>query len=111
MAFADFMHAFPALGLPFPPEQVDARAIRSEAGLVIFFHFHKDMEIPLHAHGAQWGTVVAGEILLTIGAETRVCRPGHSYAIPAGTLHGARISAGTEVIDVFEEADRYAFRG
>lgn len=61
----------------------------------------------MHAHGAQWGTVVGGEIEFTIGGVTKVYRPGDSYAIPAGVEHGAQIKAGTRVIDVFEEADRY----
>lgn len=64
----------------------------------------------MHSHGAQWGTVVEGEITFTIGDQTRVYRPGDSYSIPAGVLHGARITAGTRVIDVFQEADRYPIR-
>jgi len=34
-----------------------------------------------------------------------------SYSIPAGVEHGALIKAGTKVIDVFEEADRYPIKG
>ena len=68
------------------------------------------MDLPPHAHGAQWGTVIAGEIELTIGQETAIRGPGDSYSIPAGVTHSARIKAGTRVIDVFEEADRYALR-
>lgn len=110
MPFADFISAFPALDIPFPADVVEAKAIRSDAGLVIFFSFHKDMTLPMHAHGAQWGTVVDGAITLTIGQDTRRYGPGDSYAIPAGVPHGAQIVAGTRVIDVFEEADRYPFR-
>lgn len=111
MPFPDFIRAFPAADLPFPPEVVEAQAIGSGAGLVIFFTFHRDMTLPLHAHGAQWGTVIAGEITLTIGGDTRRYRPGDSYHIPEGVMHGATITAGTRVIDVFAEADRYPFKG
>lgn len=111
MPFPDFFDAFPSLDVPFPEDVVVTRAIRSDAGLVIFFTFHRDLDLPIHAHGAQWGTVVEGEIDLTIGEVTRTYRPGDSYSIPAGVRHGARIKAGTRVIDVFEEADRYPIRG
>ena len=49
-----------------------------------------------------------GEIEFTIGGETKVYRASDSYSIPAGVEHGALIKSGTRVIDVFEEADRYA---
>ncbi len=68
------------------------------------------MELPFHSHGAQWGTVVEGEIELTIGGETKTYSPGDSYSIPAGVEHGAQIKSGTRVIDVFEEADRYPIK-
>lgn len=110
MAFPNFFRAFPALDVPFPDDVVGTQAIRSDAGLVVFFTFHRDMTLPMHAHGAQWGTVVEGEITLTIGDDTRVCRPGEHYSIPAGIQHGAQIKAGTRVIDVFQEADRYPLR-
>lgn len=111
MTLPDFIQAFPALELPFPDDQVQSRAIRSGDGLVVFFHFLTDFDLPPHAHKAQWGTVIAGEIELSIGGETRTYRPGETYSIPSGVAHGARIKAGTQVIDVFEEPDRYALRG
>jgi quercetin dioxygenase-like cupin family protein len=110
MNFPAFIDSFPSLGVPFPETVVQTRAIRSDSGLVVFFSFHQDMDLPAHSHGAQWGTVVAGEIVFTIGGETRRYGPGDSYDIPAGVVHGARIAAGTRVIDVFAEPDRYPLR-
>ena len=110
MQFPEFMQAFPALDVPFPEDVVQSSAVRSVAGLVVFFTFLKDMELPPHAHKAQWGTVIEGELILTIGGETRTYRPGDSYSIPAGVEHGARVKAGSKVIDVFEETDRYPLR-
>ncbi|MBI1217916.1 MAG: cupin domain-containing protein [Rhodobacteraceae bacterium] len=110
MPLPAFIDAFPALAVPFPEDVVSSRAIRSDQGLVVFFTFHKAMDLPPHSHGAQWGTVVEGEIVFTIAGETRTYRPGDSYMIPAGASHSARIAAGTVAIDVFEEPDRYALR-
>ncbi len=111
MPFPAFITAFPSINVPFPEDVVQTAALKSDAGLIAFFTFLKDMELPLHSHGAQWGTVIEGEIEFTIGGETRIYRPGDSYSIPAGVEHGATIKAGTRVIDVFEEADRYALKG
>ncbi len=111
MPFPEFITAFPSINVPFPEDVVQTAALKSDAGLIAFFTFLKDMELPLHSHGAQWGTVIEGEIEFTIGGETRIYRPGDSYSIPAGVEHGAMIKAGTRVIDVFEEADRYALKG
>jgi quercetin dioxygenase-like cupin family protein len=110
MSFPDFFASFPHLAIPFPEDMVQTAAIRSDAGLVVFFTFLRDMTLPMHSHGAQWGTVVAGRILFTIGDTTRSYGPGESYDIPAGVMHGAEIAAGTRVIDVFAEADRYGLR-
>jgi quercetin dioxygenase-like cupin family protein len=110
MSFPDFFKSFPAIDVPFPADVVGTQAIRSDQGLVVFFTFHRDMDLPMHKHGAQWGSVIAGEITFTIGEDTRVYRPGDSYSIPAGVLHGAKIKAGTRVVDVFQEADRYPLK-
>jgi quercetin dioxygenase-like cupin family protein len=108
--FPDFFRAFPGLDVPFPEDVVQISAIRSDAGLVVFFSFHKDLTLPMHSHGAQWGSVIEGEIVFTIGGVTRTYRPGDSYLIPNGVEHGAEIRAGTRVIDVFEEPDRYRLK-
>ncbi|MEM8537359.1 MAG: cupin domain-containing protein [Pseudomonadota bacterium] len=110
MPFPDFIQTFPQIDVPFPDDVVQSRVVQSDAGLVAFFTFAKAMELPPHAHGAQWGTVIAGEITMTIGGVTKKYGPGDIYNIPAGVTHAAHIAAGTRVIDVFEEADRYALK-
>ncbi len=110
MPYPEFIQAFPSLDVPFPDDVVETAVIRSDQGLVAFFNFLKDMDLPPHAHGAQWGTVIEGELDFTIDGHTKTYRPGDSYSIPAGVTHGARIKAGTRVIDVFEEADRYPIK-
>lgn len=110
MPFPDFINAFPGIDVPFPDDVVQTAVVRSDAGLVAFFTFLKDMELPAHAHGAQWGVVVEGEVDFTIGGETKLCRAGDSYFIPAGIVHSAQSKSGARVIDVFEEADRYKIK-
>lgn len=110
MGFPDFIQAFPALDIPFPEDVVSARAIQSDAGLVVFFTFHQDFEIPEHSHKWQWGTLISGEIEMTSDGEVQTCGPGDTWNLPTGVPHSARIKAGTTAIDVFEEADRYPLR-
>ena len=110
MPYPDFITAFPSIDVPFPDDVVQTAVVRSDNGLVAFFTFLKDMELPPHSHGAQWGTVVEGQIEFTIGGETKIYRAGDSYSIPAGVEHRALIKSGTRVIDVFEEADRYSIK-
>ncbi|MEP3045984.1 MAG: cupin domain-containing protein [Roseibium sp.] len=107
MQLPDFIKTFPALDIPFPDDVVKSYAIQSDAGLVVFFDFIKDMVLPPHSHLAQWGTVLDGEIEFTIAGVTKTMGPGAIYDIPSGAEHGALIKAGTKVIDVFEEANRY----
>lgn len=110
MDFPAFIDALPRLDLPFPETAVSARALRSDRGLVVFFSFHQDLDIPPHQHLAQWGTLVAGEIEITIAGTPRTMRPGDTWDIPAGVAHSVRIKAGARAIDVFEEPDRYALK-
>ena len=107
MNFPDFMKNFPLLDIPFPKEVVEAHATRSDNGLVVFFDFHQDVELPAHSHEGQWGTCFEGEVELTIDGRTHAFGPGETWNIPAGVVHSARVKAGTKAMDVFEEADRY----
>ncbi len=111
MQLPDFMMRFPALDLPIPEDIVTSRAVRSDRGLVVFFTFHKDFTLPPHSHKGQWGTVIHGQIKLTMNGDTRTYGPGDHYNIPSGVEHGAEITAGTVAMDVFEEPDRYPMRG
>ncbi|MEE9389501.1 MAG: cupin domain-containing protein [Paracoccaceae bacterium] len=111
MSFPGFIKAFPSLDVPFPDDVVQTHAIRSNKGLTVFFEFFKDFTLPPHSHKDQWGTVVAGTVALTIDGKTSIYKPGDSYFIPSGVVHGVSVTAGTKAIDVFEEPDRYGLRG
>jgi quercetin dioxygenase-like cupin family protein len=58
--------------------------------------------VPLHSHPhEQCGTVISGEMQLTIGQETRLLKPGDSYIIPGGVEHMATVQEPARVLDVF----------
>lgn len=105
MEYPPLITRLPVAEVPFPG--IDAYMLRSEDGLLVFFDFTQETVVPLHSHGAQWGTVLEGTIELTIGGITRTYGPGDSYVIGAGEVHGGIIAAGVKVIDFFEEPDRY----
>lgn len=110
MELPEIITRLPAADLPFPPDKVRSNVVQSEHGQVVFFQINEDVEIPTHSHKGQWGSVLEGQVELTIGNETRVLRPGSSYYIPAGAPHSAKLRAGTKVVDFFEEADRYQLK-
>lgn len=83
------------------------RLLRGPTASAIFVEALEDASVPEHAHGAQWGIVVEGELDLTIGGSSRTYRRGDEYSIPPGMPHGASLRRGTRVIDVFDDPDRY----
>lgn len=110
MAFPAFIQNFPDLDIPISSEVASCKAIRSDAGLVVFFTFHQDFELPPHSHLAQWGTATSGSFELTIGGVTTVYTAGMSWDIPAGVEHSVKVKAGSTAIDVFAEPDRYPLK-
>lgn len=110
MHYPDFMQNLPAIEIPYPDDVVRTNALRTDDALVVYFTVLKDCEIPEHHHGAQWGHLIHGRIELTVNGKTRICNPGDSWDIPAGAPHSAKIKAGSLLMDVFEESDRYPVR-
>jgi len=110
MELPDFITSLPEAELPFASSEVKTSVLQSERGQLVFFQMFKDIEVPAHSHKAQWGTVLEGEVELTIGGETRSYGPGSSYYIAAGVVHSAKAPAGSKVIDFFEEPDHYKLK-
>lgn len=57
-----------------------------------------------HQHSEeQMGYILAGEGELTIGTETKICKAGEAYYIPANTHHGFKAldPIGLEWVEVF----------
>lgn len=105
MQYPDIIKALPAIDIPL--NGAEAFLLQSHHNQLVFFDFKEDTEIPLHAHGAQWGIVVDGKIELSINGSVKTYRKGDSYYIPAGIEHGGKIYAGFKAIDFFADADRY----
>lgn len=107
MPLPAFIRAMPGLDLPFPEDMVTTNAMKTEDGLAVFITAHQELTIPAHSHGPQWGTVIQGEVTLTIDGQTRTYGPGDTYDIGQGVEHAATVAAGAVVFDVFAENDRY----
>lgn len=103
--FPAWMQDVPRVDTPFTG--LEGRLLASPHGQAVFFTAAEEFEVPAHAHGAQWGIVVTGRLHLTVDGEAETYEPGNTYDIPSGAEHSARLEAGTSVIDVFQDPDRY----
>ena len=110
MELPDIITRLPEAKLPFASTEVQTSVLQSAQGQLVFFQIFKDLEVPAHSHKGQWGTVLEGEVELTIDGETRTYGPGSSYYIAPGVVHSAKAPAGSKVIDFFEEADHYELK-
>ena len=104
--YSDWIEDLPEVDTPFTG--LEGHMISGPHGQAVFFRAEEEFEVPLHSHGAQWGIVVTGRLRLTVDGEARTYEPGETYDIPPGAEHSARLEAGTCVIDVFQEPDRYS---
>ncbi len=73
----------------------------------VFFDIEPIGAIPPHSHGEQWGVVLAGEMNLTVGGETKRMGPGDWYHIPARVVHSAEFLSRFQAIDFFADRDRW----
>ncbi len=86
---------------------VRARLLQGQGRQVVFFTIEAGTLLPMHAHKSQWGVILSGEAEITIGGETRTYRRGDTYFVPSGVMHGATFPSRVQVIDFFEDEDRY----
>jgi quercetin dioxygenase-like cupin family protein len=91
-----------------PVDGLTAYLSQSDTHQMLFMEFHKDVELPEHAHAAQMGIVVEGRIELIIDGEKRSFSRGDLYYIPEGVKRAARIYAGYADVTFFNEPKRYA---
>ncbi len=102
-----FPHFIKALPQPDSPVDMVAHIIPNEYALPMFYEIDRDVEIPEHVHGAQWGLVLEGTMTMMIGDETTEYRRGDTYYVPPAVRHITRIKAGYRGVDVFADHDRY----
>jgi quercetin dioxygenase-like cupin family protein len=106
--FPAFIRALPMVDSPL--RSLRGWMLRTEQALAMFYEIPDGVDLPEHAHGAQWGVVLEGAIDFTIAGETRTYRQGDTYFVPDGAAHSAVIHPGYVGIDVFADADRYSER-
>ncbi|QIN78568.1 cupin domain-containing protein [Rubrobacter marinus] len=104
--FPAWIGDLPEVDAPF--NGLEGRLLSGPRGQTVFFVATKDLDVTPHSHGAQYGIVLAGRVELRKGGEERVLGPGETYEIAAGEEHAARVAAGTALVEVFQEPDRYA---
>jgi quercetin dioxygenase-like cupin family protein len=105
LEFPAFVRSLPEIDVSLPG--VRGWLLQGDGKQVVFFDIEPIGAIPEHAHSAQFGVVLDGEMSLTIGGETRRYRRGDSYTIPAGVPHSAVFHSRFRAIDVFDEPARY----
>jgi len=74
---------------------------------IVFFEIEPIGSIPPHSHKAQFGIVFEGEMMLTMGEETKLYKKGGTYYIPEGVVHRAEFSTFFRAMDFFSENNRY----
>ncbi len=80
-----------------------ARTPFGENVMLSYLELDEGSTIPTHAHPhEQAGMLLQGNLELTIGDETRLCKPGEMYIIPPDTPHTAKPVGGpATLLDVF----------
>ena len=96
-------HSIKELEVRKPAAGVEMRIVHGARMTVVFFTIAAGAGVPEHAHPhEQIGTVLAGEMALSIGGETRVVGTGHAYHIPPDVPHsGTCLKGPAEVIEIF----------
>jgi len=74
---------------------------------IVFMQIEPIGKVTEHAHRAQFGMALDGEMSLTIGGVTRIYRKGDTYFIPKGVPHSAVFHSKVFVVDFFDEPTRY----
>ncbi|MDH4212393.1 MAG: cupin domain-containing protein [Candidatus Thorarchaeota archaeon] len=103
--YPDYIKSLAKAKIPFPG--VQGWVAQGKEFQLVFFEIESGGQVSPHSHGEQYGYVFEGEMILTIGEETRTYRAGESYHIPKGVIHHAKFNTFVRVMDFFLEADRY----
>jgi quercetin dioxygenase-like cupin family protein len=107
---------FPPFVEDWPEAQLDVegltgRVLKGPEGLTMFMAADRDVIMPPHKHGAQWGVVLDGRMELTVGGKRETYGPGQTHYIPAGVEHEAVLYAGWRGLYIFDRAKRRSSAG
>lgn len=82
---------------------VTMRALFGDAAMISLVELEPHAAVPMHSHPhEQFGYVVSGEIVMSIGSEEHRLQPGAAYVIPGDTEHSGTAGAnGCAVLDIF----------
>ncbi len=103
--YPDMIRNLPDADIPF--KGVNGKILQGEKHQAVFFVIEAIGEVAEHSHGAQWGVVFEGEMDLTIDGVTKTYTKGDHYYIPTGVKHSANFKKRTQVMDFFEDKNRY----
>lgn len=98
------------LALPkieIPVAGVTGFSLADDHKQVVFFVFEEGVSFPDHAHCAQRGTVISGEMILEMDGQTNLFQPGDRYYVPSGVKHRTTFSKRTVLVDLSDAPDRY----
>jgi quercetin dioxygenase-like cupin family protein len=86
-----------------PVPGIKARTFWGEEMLLAVVDLDAHAHLQRHSHPhEQSGTVISGQMEMTIEDETRMLKPGDVYIIPGGVEHEARtFGEPVKVIDIF----------
>jgi len=93
-----------------PIDGVTAYLSQAEDHQIIFMQFEKEVDLPEHSHGSQWGIVLEGKIDLVIDGIRKTYMKGDRYFIEKGVKHSGRIYAGYADMTFFNQKDRYGVK-
>ena len=103
--YPDMIRNLPEVEVPI--DDVRGWLLEGNDRQVVFFDILPTAKVPPHAHCAQWGIMLEGEMDLTIDGELRRVGKGDWYFIPEGAEHSAVFHSRVNVIDIFDAKDRY----
>lgn len=103
--YPEMLRSLPEIDISLPG--IRGWLLRGDRTQAVFFDIQPVGTVPPHSHCAQWGVVLEGEMELTIGGSKRVYRKGDWYYIPEGVVHSAVFPERVQVIDVFDDPNRY----
>ena len=103
--YPDMIRNLPEIDIPI--KGIRGWLLQGNAIQVVFFDIEAYAEVPPHSHCAQWGFVVEGKMRLNIGGKSKVYVKGDWYFIPEGVEHSATFLSKVNVIDIFNDPERY----
>jgi quercetin dioxygenase-like cupin family protein len=105
MDYPSMITDLPRADIPF--DGVEGWLLQGPKQQLVFMDIAPIGAVPEHSHRAQFGVVLAGEMTLTIGGESKRLGKGDTYFIPDGVPHSAVFHSQVKVIDMFDEVARY----